>query len=259
MYRTVWISDVHLGFKGCQADALVRFLKTVECEQIYLVGDIIDIWNMKRGLYWPQAHNNVLRTLLGMAKKGTRVIYVPGNHDEIFRAYNGMHFGNVQIRTRTIHTTADGKRLLVLHGDEFDSVIKSSPILAHIGNFAYDQLLDLNYHINKARKWMGKPYWSLAGYLKYKVKNAVSFISKYEETLASAARHEKADGIVCGHIHHAEISMIKGVHYYNTGDWVESCTALVEDAKGNITLLRLNDYAQHESSNSGTNHSDQAA
>ena len=244
--RTVWISDIHLGFKGCQAEALSDFLHSLSCERLYLVGDIIDVWNMKRGLYWPQSHNNIARTILGLAKRGIEVIYIPGNHDEIFRQYNGLTFGNIKIKNRVIHHTADGKKLMVMHGDEFDSVIKCNPLLAHVGCHAYDYLLEINHWLNLLRKRLGKPYWSISSYLKYKVKNAVNFISQYENILANAARAENVDGVVCGHIHHAQIDMIENIQYFNTGDWVESCTALVEDFNGKITLVRWLDDASNQ-------------
>ena len=240
--RTIWISDVHLGFKGCQADALSHFLHSISCEKLYLVGDIIDVWNMKRGLFWPQEHNNIARTVLGLAKKGIEVIYIPGNHDEILRQYNGLSFGNIKIRNRVVHETANGKKLMVMHGDEFDSVIKCHPFVAQVGCYAYDYLLEINHWVNMLRKKLGKPYWSISAYLKYKVKNAVNFISQYEHILADAARAEGVDGIVCGHIHHAQVDKIGEIDYYNTGDWVESCTALLEGYDGEISLIRWSEY-----------------
>lgn len=244
--RSVWISDIHLGFMGCQAEALADFLQAISCEKLYLVGDIIDVWNMKRGLYWPQSHNNIARIILDMAKQGVEVIYIPGNHDEVLRHYNGLGFGNIKIKNRVIHHTADGKRLMVMHGDEFDSVIKFNPLLAHIGCHAYDYLIRINQYVNAIRKKFGKPYWSLSAYLKYKVKNAINFISQYEHILAHAAKSEKVDGVICGHIHHAEIKTIEGIQYFNTGDWVESCTALVEDFNGKIKLVRWVEQLEQE-------------
>lgn len=244
--RSVWISDIHLGFMGCQAEALADFLQAISCEKLYLVGDIIDVWNMKRGLYWPQSHNNIARIILDMAKQGVEVIYIPGNHDEVLRHYNGLGFGNIKIKNRVIHHTADGKRLMVMHGDEFDSVIQLNPLLAHIGCHAYDYLIRINQYVNAIRKKFGKPYWSLSAYLKYKVKNAINFISQYEHILALAAKSEKVDGVICGHIHHAEIKTIEGIQYFNTGDWVESCTALVEDFNGKIKLVRWLEQLEQE-------------
>lgn len=243
-YRTIWISDVHLGFKGCQADYLLDFLRSTECETLYLVGDIIDLWQMRSGIYWPQEHNNVIRTILGKAKHGTRVVYVPGNHDDLLREYDGMSFGNVTIQREVIHTTADGRRLLVLHGDEFDSVVKCSKLLAIAGSHAYDWLLRVNRLVNWWRTRRGKPYWSLAAYLKHKVKNAVNYISNFENAVTAAAKHHRVDGLVCGHIHRAEITTIDGITYMNDGDWVESCTALVERFDGSLHLLHWADQ-QH--------------
>ena len=236
--RTVWISDVHLGFRGCSADMLLDFLHRVECERLYLVGDIVDVWNMKRGLFWPQAHNNVIRTLLGKAKHDTQVVFVPGNHDEVFRDYDGMVFGNVTIQSEIIHETRDGRRLLVVHGDEFDNVVQCSPWLAKLGSRAYDALLYANRWVNWVRRRFGLGYWSLAGFLKHKVKNAVSYISGFEEVVAREAARRDVDGVVCGHIHHPEMRRIGDIEYLNCGDWVESNTALVEHHNGEIELLR---------------------
>lgn len=236
-YRSIFISDVHLGFRGCRADFLLDFLRNTECEFLYLVGDIVDVWEMKSRLFWPQEHNNVVRTILGKAKHDTKVVYVPGNHDEVLRAYAGMEFGNVSIRLDAIHETATGKRLLVLHGDEFDSVVRVSRWLAMLGNRVYDWLLYLNRWVNVLRRRLGFPYWSLAAFLKHKVKNAVQFISDFEQAVAREAARRGVDGVVCGHIHHAEISMFGDVIYCNDGDWVESCTALVERHDGTLELL----------------------
>ena len=234
--RAVFISDIHLGTRGCNAVALLDFLRSIQCDTLYLVGDIVDFWALRRTFYWPQEHNNVLRTLLGKAKHGTRVVYVPGNHDEDFREFGGLGFGNLEIQKDCIHETAQGERLLVLHGDEFDSVVKCSPWLAGLGSRAYDFSLDMNLYFNKVRRAFGYEYWSLAGYLKHKVKNAVNYISSFEQAVAREARRRGADGVVCGHIHRAEISRIDGVLYCNDGDWVESCTALVEDRNGRLSI-----------------------
>ena len=236
-FRSIFVSDVHLGFKGCQAQMLLDFLRSTRCEYLFLVGDIIDVWNMRHGLYWPQAHNDVIRTLLGKAKHGTKVVYVPGNHDEVFREYAGTVFGNLSIELEHVHETVDGRRLLILHGDEFDSVVKCSPWLAHLGAGAYAALLWLNRYVNAVRKRLGKKYWSLAAFLKHKVKNAVSYIANFEHAVAAAARKRKVDGLVCGHIHRAEMRMIDDVLYCNDGDWVESCTALVEHPDGRLEIL----------------------
>lgn len=241
-YRTIWISDIHLGFKGCRADFLLDFLRSTESEYLYLVGDIIDIWQMERkGLYWPQEHNNVIRTILGKAKHGTKVVFIPGNHDEVLRDYANLEFGNVKIRLQDEHITLKGKKLLILHGDEFDSVVQCSKWLAVLGSRAYDWLLYLNRWVNIFRRKFGFPYWSLAAYLKNRVKNAVNFISSFEHGVAHEVKKRKLDGVVCGHIHRAEMTMIDGILYCNDGDWVESCTALTEDVSGELALLHWTD------------------
>ncbi|GAB5499487.1 MAG: UDP-2,3-diacylglucosamine diphosphatase [Pseudohongiellaceae bacterium] len=235
--RSVWISDVHLGFNGCQADKLLDFLHCVETDYLFLVGDIIDFWSIKKSPYWPQAHTNVIRSILGKAKHNTKVIYVPGNHDEEMRDCVGHVFGNLEIHRDYVHTTADGKKLLIMHGDEFDMVIKHSPMLANLGSWAYEKLLSLNHFVNRFRNLFNLSYWSLAAFLKHKVKNAVSYIGSFEEALAHCAKERGVDGVVCGHIHHAEIRDIDGVLYCNDGDWVESCTAMFEHANGDLELV----------------------
>jgi UDP-2,3-diacylglucosamine pyrophosphatase LpxH len=236
--RSVFISDIHLGFKGCSAHYLLDFLRRVECEQLYLVGDIIDLWALERNFFWPQAHNDVIRTILGKARHGTRVIYIPGNHDRVFRDYDGWLLGNVEVRREVIHEAADGRRFLVLHGDEFDSVIRASPLLESLGNRAYCAVLRLNRYVNAVRQRFGYPYWSLAAFLKHRVKNAVKYIANFERAVACEARERGVDGVICGHIHRAEILDIDGVTYCNDGDWVESCTTLIEDFQGRLSLLR---------------------
>ena len=236
-FRTVWISDTHLGTSGCNADLLLDFLKAIQPETLYLVGDIIDGWRLKRGWYWPPRHNDIVRRVLKLANKGTRVVYVPGNHDEVLRDYTGLSFGGVEVVREAIHTTADGRRLLVLHGDEFDGVVLYAKWLAFLGDYAYSALLRLNIGFNAVRRRFGLPYWSLSAHIKKKVKNAVSFISRFEEAVAHAARDRGVDGVVCGHIHSAEIRDFAGVTYYNDGDWVESCTALVEHGNGRIEIV----------------------
>lgn len=236
--RTVFISDVHLGFRGCSADYLLDFLHSVECDTLYLVGDIIDLWSLKRSFYWPQSHTNVIRTLLGKAKRGTRVIYIPGNHDMAFREYVGMHFGNIEVRREAIHETADGKRMWVLHGDDFDHVIKASPFMALLGHHLYDFVLWLNRTVNKLRRVCGYPYWSVAAFLKQQMKDAVKYIANYERALSAETRRRGLDGVICGHIHRSGIEYVDGVLYCNDGDWVESCTTLVEDHSGRLSLLR---------------------
>jgi UDP-2,3-diacylglucosamine pyrophosphatase LpxH len=235
--RTVFISDIHLGFKGCSAELLLDFLHHVEMDTLFLVGDIIDVWSMKKTMFWPQSHNNVLRTILGKAKRGTRVIFVPGNHDEVFREFDGAVFGNLEIHREFIHVTADGRRMLVLHGDEFDSVVKCSPWLAKLGSNIYDILLAANPYINWWRRKFDLPHWSLSAYLKNKAKTAVQYIGSFEDAVAQAARKRDVSSVVCGHIHRAEMRDINGILYCNDGDWVESCTSLVEDLNGQLRLI----------------------
>lgn len=240
-FRSVWISDVHLGFRGSSADFLLQFLRSTECDYLYLVGDIVDVWQMKKRPYWPQLHNDVIRAVLGKAKHGTRVVYVPGNHDEALRAYSGHAFGNVSIQDKALHRRASGERLLVLHGDQFDAVVASSRWLGLLGGWAYDWLLRANTLINGVRRLFGCRYWSLAKFLKHRVKNAMRYISNFEHAVASEAARWDVDGVVCGHIHRPEITEIGELTYYNCGDWVESCTALVEYDDGTMELLAWSD------------------
>ena len=236
-YRSVFISDVHLGTGGCQAELLLDFIRELDCEQLYLVGDIIDGWRMKGGVYWPQAHNDVLQKVLRMARKGVRVTYVPGNHDEFARGYLGVHLGGVVVAGEATHETADGRRFLVIHGDAFDGVVQQARWLAFLGDWAYRTVLGLNTVYNRATRRLGFGYWSLSAYLKGKVKNAVKFIDDFERAVAAEARRRGYDGVICGHIHKAEMRVVDGVTYVNDGDWVESCTALVEHADGRLEIL----------------------
>lgn len=235
--RTVWISDLHLGTPGCQAQALLDFLREVECETLYLVGDIIDGWQLRRSWYWPQSHNDVVQKILRKARKGTRVVFVPGNHDEFARRYLGVNFGGVEVVEECMHITADGRRLWVTHGDLYDGVVQCARWLALVGDVAYEFTLKVNRWFNSARARLGLPYWSLSRYLKLKVKRAVSYVGDFESALAREAQRRGADGVVCGHIHHAEMRIIDGVLYCNDGDWVESLTALVEHADGRLEIL----------------------
>ncbi|MEC3911617.1 UDP-2,3-diacylglucosamine diphosphatase [Sphingobium sp. CR2-8] len=240
-YRTIWISDIHLGTRGCNAAMLIDFLDNVDSDTIYLVGDIIDGWRLKKRFYWPASHNDVVWRLMKRAKRGTRVVYIPGNHDEMFRQFTGMNFGGVEIRRKAIHQTADGRKLLVLHGDEFDTIMLAHRWLAFVGDAAYTTLMQLNVVVNAVRRRMGLPYWSLSKMAKHKVKNAVSFISRFEEVVAHEAGARGVDGVVCGHIHNAEMREIEGIDYYNDGDWVEGCTALVEHGDGRMEVLHWAD------------------
>jgi UDP-2,3-diacylglucosamine pyrophosphatase LpxH len=236
-YRTIWISDIHLGTKGCNAELLLDFLHSVECETLYLVGDIIDGWRLKKGWYWPDSHNEVVRRILKIAHKGTRVVFIVGNHDEMLRDYAGFSFGGITLALEAIHETADGKRLLITHGDAFDGVVLYARWLAFLGDQAYTLMLRANVWLNAIRKRLGMPYWSLSSYLKKRVKNAVQYVCAFEDAVAREATERGVDGVVCGHIHCAEIRQIGDVTYYNDGDWVESCTALVEAADGSMSIL----------------------
>lgn len=235
--RSVFISDVHLGFKGCQAEALLHFLHSVETDYLFLVGDIVDFWSISKYPSWPQKHTNVVRSILGKAKHNTKVIYIPGNHDDAMRDYVGYRFGNVEIHRDYIHTTAEDKKLLVMHGDEFDVIVKHSQILAKLGSYAYDKLLSLNHLVNVIRRSFNRSYWSLAAFLKHKVKNAVDYIGSFEDALTHIAKEREVDGVVCGHIHHAEMREINGILYCNDGDWVESCTSLIEHKDGRLEIV----------------------
>jgi UDP-2,3-diacylglucosamine pyrophosphatase LpxH len=236
-FRTIWISDTHLGTSGCKAELLLDFLKSTDCETLFLVGDIIDGWQLRKGWYWPPRHNDVVRCVLKKAKHGTRVVYVPGNHDEAFRDYVGLNLGGIELLSEAIHETADGRRLLILHGDQFDGVVLYARWLAFLGDHAYTLLLKLNALLNTIRRARGLPYWSLSALIKKRVKNAVQFISSFEQAVAHSAAERGANGVVCGHIHTAEIRTIGNVTYYNDGDWVESCTALVEHSDGRMEIL----------------------
>ena len=235
--RSVWISDLHLGTPGCQAAALLDFLRSVECDFLFLVGDVVDGWQLRRTWFWPQSHNDVVQKVLRKARKGTRVIFVPGNHDEFARRYVGHTFGGIEVVDDWIHRTADGRALWVTHGDLFDGVIQCAKWLAHLGDHLYEFSLRLNRHLNSCRARMGLPYWSLSRFLKHKVKRAVSYIGDFEAAVVREAKRRGMQGVVCGHIHHAELRSIDGIVYANDGDWVESLTALVEHPDGRLELI----------------------
>ena len=236
-FRTLWISDVHLGIRASKASFLLDFLEHHEAEQYYLVGDIVDGWALRRSWYWPESHNDVVRMLLDKARGGA-MTYIPGNHDEAARRFPGLDLGGITITRRALHTTADGRRFLILHGDEFDGVIRHARWLSLLGAWAYSGILTLNQYVDCVRRWMKLPYWSLSAYLKHKTKRAVQFIADFENAVAQRAQDQDVDGVICGHIHHPEMRMIDGVQYVNTGDWVESCTALVEHFDGRLELIR---------------------
>jgi UDP-2,3-diacylglucosamine pyrophosphatase LpxH len=239
-HRTIWLSDIHLGTPGCKAEFLVEFLKRNDCETLYLVGDIVDGWKLRGNWFWPQEHTNVVRKLLTKSKRGTKVFYVTGNHDEFLRKFVGykLEIGNIQLVNEAVHVTADGRRLLVMHGDWFDVITRYHKWIALAGDFAYEATMAANYWFNRARRLIGMRYWSLSAFAKQRVKTAVSVISSFEEAVAHECKRRGLDGVICGHIHHAEIRDLHGVTYHNCGDWVESCTALVEDFNGKISVMR---------------------
>ncbi len=240
-YRAVFVSDVHLGTAGCQAKPLLDFLKHHPSDNLYLVGDIIDGWQLRRRWFWPQAHNDVVQKLLRRARKGCRVVFIPGNHDEFARAFVGHQFGGIEVHADTVHTTADGRKLWVTHGDYFDAVIQRAKWLAYTGDYAYEFTLRMNRHLNNFRARLGLPYWSLSAYLKHKVKMALNYVTDFEKAVAQEARNRGHDGVVCGHIHRAEMRTIDGTLYCNDGDWVESRTALVEHMDGHLELVHWGD------------------
>lgn len=237
-YRSLFISDVHLGTRGAQADALLEFLREHDADTIYLIGDIVDGWRLRNGWYWPQSHNDVVQKILRKARKGARVVYIPGNHDEFLRDFYGTHFGGIEVCETAIHEAADGRRYLVIHGDAFDIVVRHARWLAFFGDWAYEVALAVSTRVNLVRRRLGLTYWSLSAWAKLKVKNAVNFIGRFEETLASEAERQGVDGVICGHIHHATQRDFGTLAYINTGDWVESCTALVEHADGTMEIIR---------------------
>jgi UDP-2,3-diacylglucosamine pyrophosphatase LpxH len=237
-YRAVFLSDVHLGQRAAQTQALLDFLRHVEAEVFYLVGDIVDFWKVRRGPHWPQSHNDVLQKLLRKARKGARIVFIPGNHDECLRDYCGLTFGSIEIARNALHRTAAGQRYVVLHGDEFDVVVRYARWLAFLGDRSYEAALWTNAPLNWARRKFGLGYWSLSAFLKSRVKTAVGFIGEFEQALSEVARRQDADGVICGHIHHAADRHIGDVHYLNCGDWVESCTALVETEAGELRIVR---------------------
>ena len=237
-YRTIWISDFHLGWRACEADRLLDFLKNHDADNWYLVGDIIDGWVLKRAWNWPQSHNDVIQKLLRKVRKGARVVCIPGNHDEFLHDFLHLSFGGIVVLPDAMHETADGRRIWTLHGDEFDSIVHYAPWLTILGNNGYDLMILVGRALHRLRRWIGFPEWSLSSYVKQRVKNIIKFITDYEHALMREARRHGANGVVCGHIHKAEIKEVDGLTYYNTGDWVESCTAVVEDFDGRMDLVK---------------------
>jgi len=237
-HRTIFISDTHLGTRGCKAELLADFLARNACQTLYLVGDIIDGWQLRRRWHWSEAQSHVVSEILRKVDEGTRVIFIPGNHDEFLRPYCGRTYAGIEVRLESVHETADGSRLLVMHGDQFDGVISFASWLARLGSWAYDRALQLNELLHGVRRSLGLPYWSLSAWLKHAVKDAVEYICRFEDVVARAAERQGLDGVVCGHIHQAQVKQIGSVLYLNTGDWVESCTALVEDVRGHLEIVR---------------------
>ncbi|MEW8231558.1 MAG: UDP-2,3-diacylglucosamine diphosphatase [Candidatus Thiodiazotropha endolucinida] len=244
-YKSLFISDTHLGLRASRTEYLLDFLKHTDSDNLYLVGDIIDFWKMRSGWYWPAINNEIIQQIIAKAKRGTRVVYVPGNHDELLRDYLNFHLSGIEIRKEVIHTTQDNRRFLILHGDEFDGVVLNNKWLAHLGSDAYDLLLWLNRWFNVARRRLGFGYWSLSAYLKNQVKEAVKYIGNFEQAVIHTVHERNLDGVICGHIHHAVISDIAGLTYANCGDWVESCTALAEEPDGSLKLIRWVDESMN--------------
>lgn len=236
-FRTLFISDIHLGSKVAKAEFLIDFLRHHEAETIYLVGDIVDGWRLRRSWHWPQSHNDVVQKLLRRARKGARIVYVAGNHDEFLRMFQGVHFGGIVVCDRDIHEAADGRRYLVIHGDQFDAVVHNMRWLAYLGDRAYDLAIVTNRIVSRVRRLLGLPYWSFSSWAKVRVKKAVNFIGSFQKVLSDEARREEVDGVICGHIHHAVIEQFDEITYVNTGDWVESCTAVVEHFDGRMEIL----------------------
>lgn len=236
-YRALFLSDLHLGSRNAQIDPLLDLLRSVEADTIYLVGDIVDLWKVGRGVYWPQRHNDVIQKLLRKVRKGARIVYIPGNHDEAIRQYAGSSFGGIEIALKHRHETAEGRKYLIMHGDEFDLVIRNAKWLARLGDLGYELAMAANRPVNWARKRLGLGYWSLSAYLKYRVKQAVNFIGAFEAALAAEAASGDYDGVICGHIHRPADRRIGSVHYLNCGDWVESCTAIAEDTAGRLSVI----------------------
>lgn len=241
--RTLFISDLHLGSKIAKADFLIDFLRNHEAETIYLVGDIVDGWRLRRSWHWPQSHNDVVQKLLRKARKGAKVVYITGNHDEFLRDFQGMHFGGIVVADQAIHVAADGRRYLVIHGDQFDTIVHNVRWLAYLGDKAYDLAIVVNRIVGRFRRVFGMPYWSFSSWAKVAVKRAVNFISAFQTIVAEQARNAEVDGVICGHIHHAAMENIAGIRYINTGDWVESCTAVVEHFDGSMEILRWTETA----------------
>ena len=241
-YRAGWISDAHLGTRGCNATALLDFLRENDFETLYVVGDLIDIWALRRGIYWPQQHNDVIQKILRKSRKGTRVVYIPGNHDDLLAKFCGA-YGNITVQKHAVHRLADGRRMLIIHGHELDTVVQNVKWLAFAGDVGYQFLLSLNPFINFVRRRFGLGYWSLSAYAKKRVKDAVSFIGRFEEEIVRYAKKFSVDAVLCGHIHSAAVRQLGDVTYYNCGDWVESCSALIERDDGIVEMVNYHPFS----------------
>ncbi len=255
-YRAIFISDIHLGTRRAKTTALLDFLRVTESDQLYIVGDFIDNWSLAKNWYWDQLHNDVIQKLLRKARKGTKLVYIPGNHDENFRNFTNLRFGRVAVLEESVHVTATGKRYLVMHGDKFDGVVRFAPWLAKLGDTAYEASMSLNAAVNRVRRFFRLPYWSLSAYLKFRVKKAVEFISHFEDAVVRDARNRNCQGVICGHIHTPDDRMIDGIHYLNDGDWVESCTALVEHMDGSFEIISWNQTAEQQDTETEHAHPD---
>lgn len=234
-YRSVFLSDLHLGYIGCRSSELLRLLGHLECENLYLVGDVVDIWRLRHRWYWPETHNEILRHLLGLPRLGVKVTFIPGNHDEGARSFLGMNVGGAEVKSHDVHVNPKGERLWITHGDQYDLVIKHSKVACWLGGLAYDTLVLINHGYNEIRRAFGHPYWSLSNFVKQRVKSAASYVERFEDICLNEAKRQGYDGVVCGHIHQA--SSQKGRGYYNCGDWVESCTLLAEHDNGEMELI----------------------
>ena len=236
--RSIFLSDIHLGTRACQAERLLDFLRAYEAEHVYLLGDIIDFWSLNRGIYWPSLHNTFVQKMLKRARHEVKVVLVPGNHDEALREYAGSEFGDIRVVHEAVHTAADGRRYFLMHGDEFDQITRYHRWVALLGDIAYSLLLRLNGLLSWVRRKLRlSGYWSLAGYAKRRVKGALEFVYGFEESVAHHVRQMGLDGVICGHIHSAAIKDLGGITYINCGDWVDSCTAIVEHEDGRMELV----------------------
>jgi UDP-2,3-diacylglucosamine pyrophosphatase LpxH len=244
-YRAIWISDVHLGTKHAQVGKLLEFLRDTESAHLYIVGDFIDGWQLRRKWFWNDDHNTLIQKLLRKNRKHTRVTFVTGNHDEFLEQFFGIAFGTVKLAERAVHTGADGKKYLVIHGHQFDGLVHFNRLLERVGTVLYDKILDLNVWINRIRRSFGFGYWSFASYIKLRAKSAVKYVTDYEDTMLQFGRKSGMAGVICGHIHRPEIRQVGDMLYMNCGDWVENCTALVEDFDGNFSLIRFHESDVH--------------